>query len=199
MDTHKREDERGRGRNALAPTQMPGKAWKDILWRTWGEISNDRITLIAAGSTYYLLLALFPTLVAFISLYGLFTDPSTVNQHLALLSGIVPPGGIEILHEQLTRLTQQGPVTLGWGLALSLGLALWLQQAPGNMPVLSHGLDRQTSPTEYLASPKCCSGGRDPRHGIVGPLETLSASDRRPSVGAAPSHARRSPARAAFR
>ena len=125
MDTHKREDERGRGRNALAPTQMPGKAWKDILWRTWGEISNDRITLIAAGSTYYLLLALFPTLVAFVSLYGLFTDPSTVNQHLALLSGIVPPGGMEILHEQLTRLTQQGPVTLGWGLALSLGLALW--------------------------------------------------------------------------
>lgn len=104
---------------------MPSKAWKDILWRTWGEISDDRITLIAAGATYYLLLALFPTVVAFVSLYGLFTDASTVNQHVALLSGIVPAGGMRIIDEQLTRLTQQGPATLGWGLVISLALALW--------------------------------------------------------------------------
>lgn len=125
MDSDKREAEAGRGRHADAPTEMPVKAWKDILWRTWGEISDDRITLIAAGATYYLLLALFPTIVAFVSLYGLFTDASTVNQHVALLSGIVPAGGMQIVDEQLTRLTQQGPATLGWGLVISLALALW--------------------------------------------------------------------------
>jgi membrane protein len=125
MDTLAREDEPGRGRHADAPTEMTPKAWKDILWRTWGAISDDRITLIAAGATYYLLLALFPTVVAFVSLYGLFTDPSTVNQHVALLSGIVPAGGMQIIDEQLTRLTQQGPATLGVGLFVSLALALW--------------------------------------------------------------------------
>jgi membrane protein len=125
MDLQMREDEPGRGRHADAPTEMTPKAWKDILWRTWGEISDDRITLIAAGATYYLLLALFPTVVAFVSLYGLFTDASTVNQHVALLSGIVPAGGMQIIDEQLTRLTQQGPATLGWGLFISLALALW--------------------------------------------------------------------------
>jgi len=104
---------------------MPPKAWKDILWRTWGEISDDRITLIAAGATYYLLLALFPTTVAFVSLYGLFTDPSTVYKHLGMLAGILPSGGMSILTEQLTRLTEQGPTTLGWGLVLSLALAFW--------------------------------------------------------------------------
>jgi membrane protein len=125
VESDKREAEAGRGRHADAPTEMPVKAWKDILWRTWGEISDDRITLIAAGATYYLLLALFPTIVAFVSLYGLFTDASTVNQHVALLSGIVPAGGMQIVDEQLTRLTQQGPATLGWGLVISLALALW--------------------------------------------------------------------------
>jgi len=125
VQNHEREQEANRGRHAEAPTEMPAKAWKDILWRTWSEISDDRITLIAAGATYYLLLALFPTVVAFVSLYGLFTDPSTVNQHVALLSGIVPAGGLAIIDDQLTRLTQQGAATLGWGLVLSLGLALW--------------------------------------------------------------------------
>ncbi|WP_082533245.1 YihY/virulence factor BrkB family protein [Devosia sp. Root413D1] len=125
MDTQLRKHEQGRGRHADAPSEMTSKAWKDILWRTWGEISDDRITLIAAGATYYLLLALFPTVVAFVSLYGLFTDASTVNQHVALLAGIVPAGGIQIIDEQLTRLTQQGPAALGWGLVISVALALW--------------------------------------------------------------------------
>ncbi len=125
MSTDLRENEPGHGRHAHAPTEMPAKAWKDILWRTWGEISEDRITLVAAGATYFLLLALFPTIVAFVSVYGLFADPSTVSRHVALLSGIVPAGGMALIDEQLTRLTQQGPATLGWGLAISLGLALW--------------------------------------------------------------------------
>lgn len=125
MDTRGMEHEQGRGRRADAPSQIPLKAWKDILWRTWSEISDDRITLIAAGATYYLLLALFPTVVAFVSLYGLFTDASTVNEHVALLSGIVPAGGIQIIDEQLTRLTQQGPTALGWGLVISVAFALW--------------------------------------------------------------------------
>lgn len=121
----RREDEPGRGRHASAPTDMTPKAWKDILWRTWGEMSDDRITLVAAGATYYLLLALFPAVVAFVSLYGLFTDTSTVNQHVGMLSGIVPAGGLEAIDDQLKRLTQQGPATLGWGLVISLALALW--------------------------------------------------------------------------
>lgn len=125
MKTGLRKHETGRGRHAYGPTEMPARAWKDILWRTWSEISDDRITLVAAGATYFLLLALFPTIVAFVSVYGIFADASTVNRHVALLAGIVPAGGMAILDEQLTRLTQQGPVTLGWGLAISLGLALW--------------------------------------------------------------------------
>lgn len=117
--------EQDRGRHAYAPQDIPATGWKDILWRTWGEITDDRVMLIAAGATYYLLLALFPTIVAFVSLYGLFTDPATVRHHVSLLSGLVPAGGLEIIDEQLTRLTTQGAATLGWGLVISLAIALW--------------------------------------------------------------------------
>ena len=51
---------RGRGREADAPTEIPARGWKDILWRVYEEISKDRIVAVAAGVTFYALLALFP-------------------------------------------------------------------------------------------------------------------------------------------
>lgn len=124
-----RSEQEGRGRQAAAPQKIPARGWKDILWRTYGEINDDRVLLIAAGVTFYLLLSLVPSLSAFVSLYGLFNDPVTVRDQLSMLAGVVPSGGMEILNEQLTRLTAQGGSALGWALALSVGLALWSASA----------------------------------------------------------------------
>ncbi len=129
LDSDRRAGERQRGRTADAPQEIPPKGWKDVLSRTWREISEDRVTLVAAGATYYLLLAIFPTLTALVSIYGLFADPRTVAQHVELVSTIVPAGGLEIINEQLTRLTQQRGATLGLALVVSLGLALWSSSA----------------------------------------------------------------------
>lgn len=119
----------GRGRNALAPGDIPAPGWKDILWRLYKSIAEDRILLTAAGATFYILLALVPTLTAFVSIYGLFNDPSTVLDHVQLLSGIVPAGALEMIHEQLTRLTRQSNDTLGLTLIVSLAIALWSASA----------------------------------------------------------------------
>lgn len=121
--------QKGRGREAEAPQRIPRRGWKDILWRTYGEINDDRVVLIAAGVTFFLLLSLVPALSAFVSVYGLFNDPVTVRDQLTMLSGVIPSGGMEILNEQLTRLTAQGGSTLGWTLVVSLGLALWSASA----------------------------------------------------------------------
>jgi membrane protein len=117
--------QRGRGVGATSPTSIPAKGWKDILRRTWSEISDDRILLVAAGVTFYLLLALFPTLTAFVSIYGLFTDSSTVAKHVSMLAAYVPAGFLEIIKGQLTALTDQEDAALGWGFVISLALALW--------------------------------------------------------------------------
>ena len=80
-----RAHEKDRGRQADAPREMPARGWKDVLIRTFKEVGDDRITLIAAGVTYFLLLALFPTISVMVSLYGLIADPSSVRDHLEAL------------------------------------------------------------------------------------------------------------------
>lgn len=60
----------GRGRDADAPNEIPLPGWKDILWRLYRAMAEDRILLTAAGATFYMLLALVPTLTAFVSIYG---------------------------------------------------------------------------------------------------------------------------------
>lgn len=115
----------GRGRKAAAPQQIPARGWKDVLLRTFGEVNNDRVTLIAAGATYFLLLAIFPAVTAFVSIYGLFADPGTVVRQLSALENVVPAGGLDILRDQLVRVTSQGAPTLGLALVISLAIALW--------------------------------------------------------------------------
>ncbi len=93
--------------------------------RTLKEVGQDRVTLIAAGVTYFLLLALFPTLTAIISIYGLVADPATVQQHVGQVAAYLPEGGRSIIEEQLSRFVSQDAPTLGLALGVSLALALW--------------------------------------------------------------------------
>jgi membrane protein len=113
------------GRHAESPAEIPPAGWKDILWRLYHEINDDRTFLVAAGVTYYMLLALVPALSVFVSLYGLFNDRSTIGAHLTLLMGVMPSGGIDILKDQLTRLTSTPNSTLSLTLVISLIVALW--------------------------------------------------------------------------
>ena len=121
--------QKGRGREADAPTALPPRAWREILGRVFADIGRDNVMLIAAGVTFYLLLALVPALTAFISIYGLFADQATVLDHISLLEGIVPAGGLDIVREQLQRLVSEGNTTLGWTLVISLVIALWSASA----------------------------------------------------------------------
>src|SRR5690349_7411406 len=77
----------GHGRDAGSPAEVPLKGWMDIVVRTFKEVGKDRVPLIAAGVTYFLLLALFPSLTAVISIYGLVVDQATVQEHVGKLAG----------------------------------------------------------------------------------------------------------------
>jgi membrane protein len=119
----------GRGRGAKSPTEIPAKGWWDILWRVYGEIGNDRILAVAAGTTFYALLALFPAVAAFVSLYGLFADPATINDQLNALGGFMPGGAIEIVRGQIERITSHGNSTLGFAFFSGLAVSLWSANA----------------------------------------------------------------------
>ena len=121
----KRAKQPGRGRNAQTPAEVPAKGWKDIFWRVYGALWEDRIMLIAAGSTFYLLLALFPALTAFVSIYGFLADRTSVAGNTSLLVGILPYDSVNLIRSQLDALASQDTKVLSFGFFIGLSVALW--------------------------------------------------------------------------
>lgn len=86
-------------------------SWKEILVGTYRSITEDRVLAVAAGVTFYGLLAVFPAIGALVSLYGLFADAATIRDHLAQLSGLLPGGAIVIVGDQIQRVAAAGQGT----------------------------------------------------------------------------------------
>ncbi|MBN6818312.1 YihY/virulence factor BrkB family protein [Methylobacterium radiotolerans] len=136
---HVAEREPERGRKADTPSEIPAKGWKDIALRLYREFSNDRILLVAAGVTFYAILALFPAIAALVSIYGAVSDPSTINAHLNELRGILPDGAIDIVGGQVKRLVDKGDTALGLTAIVSILISLW--SANGGMKAVFDALN----------------------------------------------------------
>lgn len=128
-----------KGRAAERPRDIPASGWKEVMLRVKDQVTKDNISIVAAGAAFYLFLALFPTLVAIISIYGLVTDPAEVEQHMAQLAGFLPEGAQGILSDRLESIAQQSDSALGWGVALSILLSLW--SANGGTKSLFQGVN----------------------------------------------------------
>jgi membrane protein len=113
------------GRQADRPTDIPPNGWKDILRRSFREISENNIFLISGGVTYAIVLALFPGLAALVSIYGLLLAPSQVEEHVNALSGVLPDQSRQILGTELHQLASASSGALGTGAIIGLLLALW--------------------------------------------------------------------------
>ena len=128
-----------RGRDATHPAEIPAKGWKDVALRIYKDIGEDRIVAIAAGVTFFVLLALFPGIAGLIALYGLYADTATIGQHLSTLAGVLPEGGLQIIREQVERLTSQPTQRLGFATVVGLAISLW--SANGGMKALFDALN----------------------------------------------------------
>jgi hypothetical protein len=124
----RRAKQQGRGRHAMAPWEIPWAGWKDTFWRVYASVNDNRLLAVAAGVVFYSLLAIFPAIAAFVSLYGLIADAS-IDSHLSLAAGIFPAGAVDILHEQIARLTAKGDAKLSLGFITGLVVALWSANA----------------------------------------------------------------------
>ena len=113
------------GREAGGPSDLGRAGWWAVLKRLVTRISDNRLTSEAAGVTFFALLAIFPALAAIVSLYGLIADPQTINAHVDALNGFIPGGGLDIITDQLRRLTSNGASKLGVGALVGLLAALW--------------------------------------------------------------------------
>lgn len=129
----------GRGRRATTPMGIPMRGWWDILKRTWKEFREDNITLVAAGITFYSLLAFFPGLAAFVALYGLFADVGDVREQLGKLAFVLPPDTVRFLGEQMIRVASAHHSGLSITFVSGLLISLW--SANGACKALFLGLN----------------------------------------------------------
>lgn len=113
-----------RKRTALDETRV-ARGWKDILLATYRSIAEDRVLAVAAGVTFYGLLAIFPAIGAVVSLYGLFADVATIRDNLDRLASLLPGGAIEIIGDQIVRVSAAGGGTLSFSFLLGLAIAIW--------------------------------------------------------------------------
>ena len=117
------------GRAADKPTDIPARGWKDIAMRVYSRIGEDRILVIAAGTVFYGILALFPAIAAFVSLYGVFASPADVANKIGSMSSVLPGGAIDIIGDQMTRVVSQSNGSLGISAIVGLLIALWSANA----------------------------------------------------------------------
>ena len=113
------------GRLATTPYLIPLKGWWQVAQRVLSASSRDNLSVVSAGCAFYALFAVFPALSALIALYGLTADPASVELQFGMLSSVLPPQAYQIVIEQIRRIGETSSQSLGWGLVLSVGIALW--------------------------------------------------------------------------
>ena len=127
------------GGQADSPTEIPAQGWKQVLLRTKQQIKEDNVTLLAAVVAFYAFIALFPALIAAVTIYGLVADPEQVEEQISSFSEALPREAASLLTDQLREIASSSSSALGWGLLLSLGGALFA--ASGGMQNLINAVN----------------------------------------------------------
>jgi membrane protein len=96
-----------------------------VLKRVKAEVKDDNVGLLAAGVAFYAMLAIFPAIIAVVTVYGMVADPDQVKTQVGELAKSLPAGADELLTNQLTNVVNAGQQALSIGLALSLLALLW--------------------------------------------------------------------------
>jgi membrane protein len=113
------------GVHAEKPTEIPAKGWVQIVKRAWAENNADNMPIIGAGVAFFGFLAIFPALIAAISLYGLVASPEQVTQQIESLSDQLPESARTLIADQLTSITENSGGALTVSLIISILGALW--------------------------------------------------------------------------
>ena len=127
----------GRGRRSPSETVSQGRprppsvsrGFRAAALRVFKAFNQDRIPAASAAVTYYMLLAIFPALSAFVSLYGLIADVEGARRRINALGAVLPREAIAVLGDQLGRLAAADHGALGVAFFVSLLVSVWSANA----------------------------------------------------------------------
>jgi membrane protein len=127
------------GREAERPSEIPPRGWFAVLKRVKAEVKEDNVPLLAAGVAFYAMLAIFPAIIAVVTVYGMVADPNQVESQVSEFAKSLPAGADQLLTEQLQNVVSAGRQSLSIGLVVSLAAVLWT--ASGGVQGLVKGLN----------------------------------------------------------
>ena len=132
-EERQQEEKRQRVREGVAPrrtdyepegTDPRTGAWP-TLKKTALEFNEDHMTDWAAALTYYGLLALFPALIALVSIVGIFGDPETTTRSITdIVTQIGPESAADTFSGPIQSITENRSAA-GIMFFVGLGAALW--------------------------------------------------------------------------
>lgn len=112
-------------KSAGNPFKLPPKAWWNVLERVAVKFGRDNLAVVAAGCSFFTLMALVPLLTSVVLLYGLLADATQAANHFELLFVIIPGDGATFLRDRMMEITQSSEPALSLGLAVSVFIAIW--------------------------------------------------------------------------
>jgi membrane protein len=112
------------GGEADKPTEIPPKGWFQVVKRGFAEAKADQVPLLAAGVAFYAFLAIFPSLIATVLIYGLVVEPRQIAEQISELTAGLPEEASLIITDQVT-LASSRETGAGIGAVLAILLALW--------------------------------------------------------------------------
>jgi membrane protein len=124
--TRERETTRARDGNGRAPdgpADLGTRSWLGVLRRTITEFKEDNLTDWAAALTYYGVLAIFPAILALVSVLGVIGSSAT--QPLLDNLGSVAPGPAKTIVASAITNLQKSQGAAGVLVIVGIALALW--------------------------------------------------------------------------
>ena len=97
-------------------------SWPELLKRTFNETLADDVLNLAAQQAYYFFFALFPALLAVISIASFFPVENLMDGILAMLGRVAPPDVLRIIQEQIVKIAQSNA---GGILTLAFLFTIW--------------------------------------------------------------------------
>jgi membrane protein len=130
--------QRGRGRDADKPTEIPKQGWLDVLSRTKQQLTEDNLSIVAAGVAFYGFVAVVPALAALVAIYGLIADPHQVTDQISALARVLPGEALPLLRDQMIRITADNQAA---GIGAVIGILVAIYSSANATKALISGLN----------------------------------------------------------
>ncbi|QIG38258.1 YihY/virulence factor BrkB family protein [Microbacterium sp. 4R-513] len=118
--------------------EIDKRSWKYVVKKTLREFSDDQCTDIAAGLTYFAVLALFPALIAVFSILGVIGQGESAAEAITGIIQSFAPDAADALDGPLSDIANSP----GAGFALISGIVLAIWAASGYVGAFSRAMNR---------------------------------------------------------